>query len=143
MLVAAPTKHEVEQSINSSNFQAAPGTDGITSFLYKECFHILKDAITEVAKAVFLGSQPPPSQRTSLMLYTDKPGKTQSMQAKDKRRLSLLNSDFKILTGIEVGRHSKVLNHTICSEQLGAGDDQRITHGICCWYVERRLWTCR
>ena len=131
MLIAAPTKDEVEQSIISSNLHAAPGTDGITSFLYKECFHILGDAVTEVAKAVFEGSQPTPSQRTSLMLYTDKPGKSQSLQAKDKRRLSLLNSDFKIMTGIEVLRHSKILNHTLCSEQLAAGDDQRITHGIC------------
>ena len=30
----------------------------------KECFHILGDSITEVAKSVFEGVQPTPSQRT-------------------------------------------------------------------------------
>ena len=65
------------------------------------------------------------------MLFTDMPGKSQSLKPKDKIRLSLLNSDFKVLTGIEVARYSRVLNHTLCPEQLAGGDDQRITHGIC------------
>ena len=32
MMVAAPTKDEVEQSVKSSNLHAAPGNDSITSF---------------------------------------------------------------------------------------------------------------
>ena len=131
MLVAKPTKTEVEESVNSSNMHAAPGTDGITSFVYKECFHILGDALTEVAQAVFGGEQPTKSQRTSLMLCCSKPGKAQSLKPKDKRRLSLLNSDFKVITGLEVGRHRKILNHTLSPEQLAAGDDRRISFGIC------------
>ena len=102
MLAAAPTKAEVEESIKTSNLHAAPGTDSITSFVYKECFHILGDAITDVVKAIHEGEQPTLSQRTGLMVCTSKPGKSSSLDPKDKRRLSLLNSDFKIITGIEV-----------------------------------------
>ena len=65
------------------------------------------------------------------MLYTTKPGKSSSLKPKDKRRLSMLNSDFKVLTGIDVGRYSRVLTHTLCPQQLAAGDDRRITFGIC------------
>ena len=47
-----PTKEEMKESISTSNLHAAPGTDGITSYLYHECFEILGDALTDVAKAV-------------------------------------------------------------------------------------------
>ena len=130
MLVAAPTKEEVEDSINTSNVNAAPGSDGITNLLYKECFSILGDALTDVAKEVFSGKQPTRSQRTSLMIFTSKPGKVQSLKPQDKRRISLLNSDFKMLSGIELRRHNKVITHTLSPQQLAAGDDRRITFGI-------------
>ena len=131
MMVATPTKAEVKESLKYSNLHASPGTDSLTSFFYKECFPIMGEALTEVAKAVFEGQKPTNSQRTSMMLYTTKPGKSGSLFPKDKRRLSMLNSDFKILTGIEVVRHSKVVTHTLCPQQLAAGDDRRISFGIC------------
>ena len=131
MLTAVPTRVEVEESVKTSNMNAAPGTDGITSFVYKECFNILGDALTEVVRAIHRGQQPTRSQRTSLMLFTSKPGKTSSLKPEDKRRLSMLNTDFKVVTGVEVGRHNKILSHTLCPQQLAAGSDRRITHGIC------------
>ena len=131
MLTAIPTKEEVEESLKTSNLHASPGTDGITSFLYKECFHILGEALTDVAKAIHGGEQPTLSQRTSLMVCSTKPGKGQSLKVKDKRRLSLLNSDFKVITGIEVGRFRQVLNHTLSEEQLAERGDKRISFGIC------------
>ena len=131
MLTAEPTKSEVEESVKTSNVHAAPGSDGITSLVYSECFNILGDSLTEVARAVYAGEQPTRSQRTSLMLFSSKPGKTQSLKPQDKRRLSLLNSDFKIITGLELNRYNKVLTHTLCPQQLAAGDDRRISFGIC------------
>ena len=65
------------------------------------------------------------------MVCSTKPGKTKSFKVKDNRRLSLLNSDFKVITGLEVGRHSKVITHTLRPEQLALGDDRRISFGIC------------
>ena len=55
---------------------------------------------------------------------------SQSLKPKDKRRLSLLNSDFKVFTGMELGRYNRVLSHTLSPCQLAAGDDRRITFGI-------------
>ena len=131
MLTAPPTKAEVEESVKTSNIQAAPGTDGITSLVYKEHFEILGEALTEVARAVHSGLQPTQSQRTSLMIFSSKPGKSNSLKPEDKRRLSLLNSDFKVLTGIEVGRYRKVLGHTLCPQQLAEAEEKRISFGIC------------
>ena len=59
--------------------------------------------LAEVDTRFTTEQQPTVSQRTSLMVCTGKPGKEKSLKVKDKRRLSLLNADFKIITGVEVG----------------------------------------
>ena len=115
MLCSKPTKDEVEKSVKTSNVHAAPGTDGITSLVYREHFDVLGDALTEVAQAIFDGEQPSSSQRTSLMIFTSKPGKTSSLKPEDKRRISLLNSDFKVISGIERGRYQQFLSHTLAA----------------------------
>ena len=45
MLVAKPTKAEVMEPVKTSNVNAAPGSDGITSLVYRECFNILGDSL--------------------------------------------------------------------------------------------------
>ena len=45
--------------------------------------------------------------------------------------ISLLNRDFKIITGIDNSRLKSVATHTLNPNQLSAGDDRRIHHGIC------------
>ena len=65
------------------------------------------------------------------MVYGAKSNKPpNSTDPKHKRRISLLNSDFKIITGIDNSRFKKVATHTLNSNQLSAGDDRRIHHGI-------------
>ena len=64
------------------------------------------------------------------MVFGSKPKKLQSIKPSDKRRISLLNSDFKILTGLEAARLKKVATHTLSPNQLVAGDNRRIHHGI-------------
>jgi hypothetical protein len=39
MLLAPPDKKEIKDTLDDSNLHAAPGTDGLTSFLYNECWH--------------------------------------------------------------------------------------------------------
>ena len=130
MLLAEPTKVEVEETINDSNLNAAPGTDGITSYLYKECWDVLGDPLTDVVTEIFQGNQPTSSQRTSLMVFGSKPKKATSIKPSDKRRISLCNSDFKTATGLEARRFKKVATHTLSPHQLVAGSDRRIHHGI-------------
>ena len=49
----------------------------------------------------------------------------------NKRRISLLCSDFKLITGIEADRFNRTATHTLSPLQLVAGEDRRIHHGIC------------
>ena len=88
-----------------------------------------------------------PSQRTSLMVFGSKPKKPNSILPQDKRRISLLNSDFKTATGLEAGKLKPMLTHTLSTLQLVAGEDRRIHHGInlardAIWAAERRGQGC-
>ena len=64
------------------------------------------------------------------MVFGSKPKKTKSLKPSDKRKISLLNSDFKIATGLEAKRFKKVTSHTLSPNQLVAGGNRRIYHGI-------------
>ena len=115
MLEKLPTKGEVKQVLFNSNLNAAPGTDGITSLLYHDNWDAMGDSLYEVTKAIMMGNQPTTSQRTSLMVFGCKPKKINSLLPSDKRRISLMNSDFKLCTGIEAHRFNKTLTHTLSS----------------------------
>ena len=86
--------------------------------------------MTEVVQAIHHGQQPSLSQRTSLMVFGSKPKKPKSIIPSDKRRISLLNADFKVVTGIYSNRLKSVATHTLSPCQLSAGNNRRIHHGI-------------
>ena len=73
MLATPPTKQDVWDTLADSNLNAAPGTDGINSFVYKSCWDTLGDPLFEVVSAVFQGEPLSPSQRTSMMVFGCKP----------------------------------------------------------------------
>ena len=123
MLCKLPTKQDVKEVLSYSNLHAAPGSDGITSYMYNECWDVLGDSLTEVMQATL-------SQRTSLMVFGVKPKKPTSIKPQDKRKISLLNSDFKVATGLETRNFKKVTTHTLSKNQLVAGDNKRIHHGV-------------
>ena len=88
------------------------------------------EPLTEVVCAVFSGAKPTLSQRTSKMVFGSKPKKAASKKPGDKRRISLLNSDFKTISGLESARFKETATRTLSPFQLVAGDDRRIHHGI-------------
>ena len=80
--------------------------------------------------AIFHCQELQPSMKTSLMVFGSKPKKPNSLLPKDKRRISLLNCDFKVATGLEARFFKKTATHTLSPLQLVAGDDRQIHHGI-------------
>ena len=64
------------------------------------------------------------------MVFGCKPKKLNSLLPSEKRRILLLNSDFKLASGIEAAKFTKSLTHTLSPSQLVGGDDRRIHHGI-------------
>ena len=129
-LVAEPSEKEVFNTISESNVHAAPGTDGLTNYFYKKCFHLVGEALTEVVVSMFSGCKPTMSQRTSKMVFGNKPKKSKSLKPGDKRRISLLNCDFKTISGVFSRRFKETATRTLSPLQLVAGDDRRIHHGI-------------
>ena len=131
MMLKRPSKDEVKESLWSAKVNAAPGTDGLTNLLYRHCWDLLGDSLVEVVQAIHDGSQPSLSQRTSLMVYGSKANKPpSSTDPKHKRRISLLNSDFKIISGILNNRFKKVASHTLNMNQYSIGSKRKISHGI-------------
>ena len=125
-----PDEMEVKKVLDASNLLAAPGTDGIPSLLYHKCWEVMGEPLTEVVQAIHSGVQPTPSMRTTLMVFGTKPKKPNSIKPGDKRRISLLNSDFKVVTGMDAKRFGDTATHTLSPVQLVAGSDRRIHHGI-------------
>ena len=130
VFLSPPSQSEVKEVLASSNLFAAPGTDGIPSLLYSRCWETMGNPLTEVVQEIHKGSPPTKSMRTSLMVFGTKPKKPTSLKPGDKRRISLLNSDFKIVTGIEAKRFGNTATHSLSPIQLVAGSDRRIHHGI-------------
>ena len=100
-LLQLPIIDDVLRTLSDSNLHAAPGTDGLTSYFYKQCFDVMGEPLTEVVSAVFSGSKPTLKQRTSKMVFGSKPKKAASKKPGDKRRISLLNCDLKTISGLK------------------------------------------
>ena len=64
------------------------------------------------------------------MVFGSKPKKLSSIKPGDKRRISLLNSDYKVVTGLDAARFKRTFTHTLSPAQMVAGDDRRIHHMI-------------
>ena len=58
MMETLPTKDELFKSISTSNLQAAAGSDGIPSLLYKECWGCLGDVLFNVILDLFISESP-------------------------------------------------------------------------------------
>ena len=129
-LLKIPNMEVVKKVVDKSNLLAAPGTDGIPSYLYSKCWDVMGPPLTEVVQAIHLGGQPTLSMRTSLMVFGCKPKKLSSLKPSDKRRISLLNSGFKVVTGTEAEMFGETATHSISEFQLVAGSDRRMHHGI-------------
>ena len=125
-----PTLERVKKVVSSSNLYAAPGTDGIPSLLYKECWAVLGNPLTDVMVAIHDGQSLQESMQTSLMVFGSKPKKAASLLPGDKRKISLLNADFKTATGLDAQLLKESSTHTLSPLQLVAGEDRRIHHGI-------------
>ena len=68
-MLSMPKMDDVKKVVSSANHIAAPGTDGIPSLLYHNCWDIMGQSLTEVVQAIHSGGQPTPSMRTSLMVF--------------------------------------------------------------------------
>ena len=130
MLERTPSKKEVYETLCSSNLKSSAGSDGIPGLIYKECWDTLGDSLHGVVKELFSGSLPTTSMRTAMMNFCAKPKKLNSLKPSDKRRISVLNCDFKMYEGLIARRFRKIGDRTLSPIQYVAGTNRKIHHGI-------------
>ena len=70
------------------------------------------------------------SQSEALVVFGTKPKKGNSIKLKDKRRISLLNADYKINSGVASARLAKLADKGLSSAQYVSGSKRRIQHCI-------------
>ena len=70
------------------------------------------------------------SQSKALVVFGTKPGKMGSYKVKDKRRISLLNADYKVYSGLPTKRLDKLSCKGLSSAQYVSGSDRWIQHCI-------------
>ena len=68
--------------------------------------------------------------KNCFLVFSPKMNKESSTKIKDKRKLSLLQTDFKVLSGILAGHLKSTENHTISRHQYAAGS-KRVSQAVC------------
>ena len=109
---------DVKASLVSANRNSSPGSDGLTYLTYLTCWEALGHHLSEVLRAIVSSGKLPESMKNSFLVFSPKINKENSTRIKDKRKLSLLQTDFKILSGVLAGRLRKTEQHTISRYQF-------------------------
>ena len=122
------TKEETEERISELNENKAPGPDGITNEFY---LHFKKDItpiILEVLEHVYRNKALPKQMTQSYITLIPKDGQDLT-KVKNYRPISLLNSDYKILSKILTSRLKPQMNKLIHKDQQCAVKERKIhTH---------------
>ena len=121
---------DVKASLLSANRNSSPGSDGLTYLTYLACWDSLGHHLSEVLREIVTSGKLPESMKNSFLVFSPKINKENSTRIKDKRKLSLLQTDFKILSGVLAGRLKKTEQHTISRFQFASGS-KRISQAVC------------
>ena len=106
---------EIEIAIDSLNSDAAPGSDGLTAEFYKIFKKIIITDLYELFNNIFLKGKMPKSMREAIVKLLYK--KNDHKNIKNWRPISLLNTDYKILSKIIVNRLIPIFENYISPQQ--------------------------
>ena len=106
---------EIEEAIKGMKNEKSPGDDGIPKEFDHKFFHLLKDELTELYNNIKFEKIMPDSQKNATVKLLFKKGDHRSLR--NWRPISLLNTDYKILSKILTNRISNVLDKIVPIEQ--------------------------
>ena len=118
-------EEEVKQAINKLNKNSAPGSDGLTSDLYKSHSNFFAPLLAELFNSMCYNKAAPRSFLISIIKLI--PKIENSLNVDEFRPISLLNTDLKILSHVLASRLRDHLNNLIRKHQL-AYLPKRIIH---------------
>ena len=125
-----PSMEETKESVWSSNVHGSPGIDGITSLFYKVHWDLVGDLLHQVILENFKRRSLTKTKANGMVIFAPKPKKAKSTKPKDLRRISLLNTDYKIYSGIPARRITKRSKTGLSDCQYVACKHQLIYHAI-------------
>jgi hypothetical protein len=111
-----PTRKEIESLINDTTHNTAPGLDGIPYRTY--LIPSLLTLITRLFIAIWNGATPPASWLHAAIRPIPKPDKDPSLPS-SYRPISLLNTDYKLFTGVYNQRLQPFLTSIFPPHQTG------------------------
>ena len=95
---------ELKTALRQMRKAASPGMDGIPVTLYLQIFDLVAPQMIEVFNLIVQKEVPTRSMRTSTIQFLTKPKKKSSIKLDDKRKISVLCSDYKCLETIPANR---------------------------------------
>jgi len=126
---------EVKEVLKNMSNNKSPGSDGYTTEFYKFFFVDLGHFLIRSLKHAFNSGKLSITQRQGVITCIPKGNKSRH-ELKNWRPISLLNIDYKILTGVLAARLKGVLGQVIGDEQKGflkerfIGENTRLVYDI-------------
>ena len=121
---------ELKKAIKQLNSKASPGMDGIPSTLYEKLADVFTPYMLEVFNFIIRGEdKPTETMRTSTVQFLSKPKKANSIKLTDKRKISVLCTDFKCLETVLANRLNSAMPQFISDSQF-ASKPRKIHQGI-------------
>lgn len=135
------TEEELQKAVRSMENNKSPGIDGLTTNFYKHFWPILSEKLTRVYNHAFRTGALAVSQRRGVISLLFKKG--DRTQLKNWRPVTLLNTDYKILTKALANRLQQVLPLMIHTDQTASikgrtiNDNTRLLHDVVAYANEK------
>lgn len=134
-------EEELQKAVRSMENNKSPGIDGLTTNFYKHFWPILSEKLTRVYNHAFRTGTLAVSQRRGVISLLFKKG--DRTQLKNWRPVTLLNTDYKILTKALANRLQQVLPLLIHTDQTASikgrtiNDNTRLLHDVVAYANEK------
>ena len=137
------TEEELLKAVRSMENNKSPGFDGLTTNFYKHFWPILGEKLTSIFNYAFRTGALTVSQRRGVISLLFKKG--DRTQLKNWRPVTLLNTDYKILTKALANRLQRVLPLIIHTDQTASikgrtiNDNTRLLHDVVAYANEKDI----
>ena len=109
------TTKEIYEALKSMKTNKSPGLDGLTSEFYKVFWEELEDIVLKLTSDIYTNGELTNSMKTGMITLIPKQGDLRNLT--NWRPISLLNTDYKIITKALANKLSKVISTLISEDQ--------------------------